>query len=147
MIKREHNLCRVELESEIPQQNVAILVLSTSWGSRWVSAEHRPPRGPSVRSEPDAVKTKIWFGSGLTSGLMQRSNAEATPQASQEIQGGQISDESVPGTRLFILGTSSDSRVMEDIAMLLFYLPMIILEAMFEANENKRKAGESTVIE
>ena len=36
---------------------------------------------------------------------------------------------------------------MEDIAMLLFYLPMIIFEAMFEANENKRKAGESTVIE
>jgi hypothetical protein len=78
---------------------------------------------------------------------MQRSNAEATPQGSQEIQGGQISDESVPGTRLSILGTSSDSRVMEDIAMLLFYLPMIIFEAMFEANENKRKAGEFTVIE
>jgi hypothetical protein len=31
---------------------------------------------------------------------------------------------------------------MEDIAMLLFYLPIIILEAMFEAKENKRKAGE-----
>jgi hypothetical protein len=36
---------------------------------------------------------------------------------------------------------------MEAIAMLLFYLPMTIFEAMFEANENKRKAGESTVIE
>jgi hypothetical protein len=36
---------------------------------------------------------------------------------------------------------------MEDIAMLLFYLPIIIFEAMFEANENKRKADESTVIE
>lgn len=35
--------------------------------------------------------------------------------------------------------------------MLLFYLPIIIFEAMFEAmfdaNENKRKAGASTVIE
>jgi hypothetical protein len=31
---------------------------------------------------------------------------------------------------------------MEDIAMLLFYLPIIIFEAMFEAKENKRKAGE-----
>jgi len=35
--------------------------------------------------------------------------------------------------------------------MLLFYLPIIIFEAMFEAmfeaNENKRKAGVSTVIE
>jgi hypothetical protein len=36
---------------------------------------------------------------------------------------------------------------MEDIAMLLFYLPILIFEAMFEANENKRMAGESTVIE
>ena len=57
--------------------------------------------------------------------------------------GGQISDESVPGTRLFILGTSSDNRVMEDIAC----LPMIIFEAMIEANEDKRKAIESTVVE
>ena len=35
--------------------------------------------------------------------------------------------------------------------MLLFYLPIIIFEAMFEAmfeaNENKRKAGVSAVIE
>jgi hypothetical protein len=31
---------------------------------------------------------------------------------------------------------------MEDIAMLLFYLPIIIFEAMFEARENERKAGE-----
>jgi len=36
---------------------------------------------------------------------------------------------------------------MEDIAMLLFYLPIIIFEAMLEANMNKRKADESTVIE
>jgi hypothetical protein len=44
---------------------------------------------------------------------------------------------------------------MEELAMLLFYLPIIIFEAMFEANfeamfdanENKRKAGVSTVIE
>jgi O-antigen/teichoic acid export membrane protein len=40
---------------------------------------------------------------------------------------------------------------MEEIAMLLFYLPIIIFEAMFEAmfeaNENKRKAGVSAVIE
>ena len=36
---------------------------------------------------------------------------------------------------------------MEDIATLLFYLPIIIFEAMFEANQNKRKADESTVIE
>jgi hypothetical protein len=35
----------------------------------------------------------------------------------------------------------------EDIAMLLFYLPIIIFEAMLEANLNKRKADESTVIE
>lgn len=31
---------------------------------------------------------------------------------------------------------------MEDIAILVFYLPIIIFEAMFEAKENKRKAGE-----
>jgi hypothetical protein len=44
---------------------------------------------------------------------------------------------------------------MEELAMLLFYLPLIIFEAMFESNfeamfdatENKRKAGVSTVIE
>jgi hypothetical protein len=36
---------------------------------------------------------------------------------------------------------------MEDIAMLLFYLPIIIFEAMLEANTNKREADESTVIE
>ena len=39
-------------------------------------------------------------------------SAEATPQASQEIDGSQISDESVPGTRLFILGTSPENRVL-----------------------------------
>lgn len=47
-----------------------------------------------------------------SSGLMHRSNAKATPQASQEIRGSQISDESVPETRRFILGTSSDNRVL-----------------------------------
>ena len=31
--------------------------------------------------------------------------------------------------------------------MLLFYSPIIIFEAMLEANLNKRKADESTVIE
>jgi hypothetical protein len=31
---------------------------------------------------------------------------------------------------------------MEDVAMLLFYLPIIIFEAMFEAKKNERKAGE-----
>jgi hypothetical protein len=36
---------------------------------------------------------------------------------------------------------------MEDIAMLLFYLPIIIFEVMLEADMNKRKADESTVIE
>jgi hypothetical protein len=36
---------------------------------------------------------------------------------------------------------------MEDIAMLVFYLPIIIFEAMPEANAKKRKADESTVIE
>src|ERR1700730_7820911 len=74
---------------------------------------------------------------------------QATLHASQEIDGSQISDESVPGTRLFILGTSPENRCcfgMEDIAMLLFYLPIIIFEAMLEANINKRKADESTVI-
>jgi hypothetical protein len=30
---------------------------------------------------------------------------------------------------------------MEDIAMLLFYLPIIIFEAMFKAKENAHKAG------
>ena len=36
---------------------------------------------------------------------------------------------------------------MEDVAMLLFYLPIINFEAMLEANANKREADESTVIE
>jgi len=36
---------------------------------------------------------------------------------------------------------------MEDIAMLVFYLPIIIFEAMLEANANKPKADESTDIE
>jgi hypothetical protein len=36
---------------------------------------------------------------------------------------------------------------MEDIAMLLFYLPIIIFEAMFEANGHRREADESRVIE
>jgi hypothetical protein len=31
---------------------------------------------------------------------------------------------------------------MEDVAMLLFYLPIIIFETMFEAKKNERKAGE-----
>jgi hypothetical protein len=31
---------------------------------------------------------------------------------------------------------------MEDIAMLLFYLPIIIFGAMFEAKENEPKAGD-----
>jgi hypothetical protein len=34
---------------------------------------------------------------------------------------------------------------MEDVAMLVFYLPIIIFEAMLETNANKRKAGEPTV--
>jgi hypothetical protein len=34
---------------------------------------------------------------------------------------------------------------MEDLAMLVFYLPIIIFEAMLEATANKRKAGEPTV--
>jgi hypothetical protein len=77
-------------------------------------------------------------------------SAEATPQASQGIRGSQISDESAPGTRLLILGTSRRTDCccgMEDIAMPLFYLPIIIFEAMLEANANKREADESTVIE
>jgi hypothetical protein len=39
---------------------------------------------------------------------------------------------------------------VEDTAMLLFYLPLIIFEAMFEANFDKRKAdvlSEPTVID
>jgi hypothetical protein len=37
---------------------------------------------------------------------------------------------------------------MEEIAMLLFYLPIIIFEALFEAKESKPKArGKSTAIE
>ena len=32
---------------------------------------------------------------------------------------------------------------LDDAAMLLIYLPIMIFEAMFEANENKRKADES----
>jgi hypothetical protein len=51
----------------------------------------------------------------------------------------------IPGTRLFILGTSPETD--EDIAMLLFYLPIIIFEAMLEANANRREADESLVIE
>jgi hypothetical protein len=35
----------------------------------------------------------------------------------------------------------------DDISVLLLYLPIAIFEAMFEANENERKADESTVIE
>jgi hypothetical protein len=31
---------------------------------------------------------------------------------------------------------------MEDVAMLLFYLPILIFEAMSEAKENERKVGE-----
>jgi hypothetical protein len=31
---------------------------------------------------------------------------------------------------------------MEDTAMLLFYLPLIIFEAMFEVNFDRRKVGE-----
>jgi hypothetical protein len=39
-------------------------------------------------------------------------------------------------------------RGIEDIAMLVFYLPIIIFEAMFGAGVNKRQAGrEPTVIE
>jgi hypothetical protein len=34
---------------------------------------------------------------------------------------------------------------MEDVAMLVFYLPIIIFEAMLEANANMRKVGELTV--
>jgi hypothetical protein len=52
------------------------------------------------------------------------------------------------GTRLFILGTAPRTESccgMEDVAMLVFYLPIIIFEAMLETNANKRKAGESTV--
>ena len=36
---------------------------------------------------------------------------------------------------------------MEDIAMLLFYLPIIIFEAMLKPNMDKRERDESTVIE
>jgi hypothetical protein len=39
-------------------------------------------------------------------------SGEAMPQASQGIDGSQISDESVPGTRLFILGTTPENRVL-----------------------------------
>jgi hypothetical protein len=44
-------------------------------------------------------------------------------------------------------GGSIKPNGREDIAMLLFYLRIIIFEAMLEANMNKRKAHESTVIE
>ena len=36
---------------------------------------------------------------------------------------------------------------MEDIAMLEFYLPIIIFEAMLGANANKRNANESTMFD
>jgi hypothetical protein len=39
-------------------------------------------------------------------------SAEATPQASQDIDGSWVSDESVPGTRLFALGTSPEKRLL-----------------------------------
>jgi hypothetical protein len=35
---------------------------------------------------------------------------------------------------------------MEDVAMLVFYLPIIIFEAMLEANANKHKVAEPAVI-
>jgi hypothetical protein len=61
------------------------------------------------------------------------------------------------GTRLFILGTAPKNRellrhggcchacVLLTDHNLLFYLPIIIFEAMLETNANKRKAGEPTV--
>lgn len=89
---------------------------------------------------------------------MQRSNAEATPQASEELRGSQISDEAFQELGCLFWEQAQITECccgMEEIAMLLFYLPIIIFEAMFEsnfeamfdANENKRKAGVSTVIE
>jgi hypothetical protein len=76
------------------------------------------------------------------------------------VDGSLIRDESVPGTwnsavifetELGCLSWERARRTecclgMEDIAMLVFYLPIIIFEAMLEANTNKRKADESTVI-
>ena len=50
----------------------------------------------------------------------------------------------VPGTRLFIFGTGRRAERhygMEDIAMLVFFLPIIIFEAMLEAQSNERGAG------
>jgi len=55
--------------------------------------------------------------------------------------------ESVPVTRLIILGTGPETPVLswlEDTAMLVFYLPIIIFEAMLEPHANKRKTGEPT---
>jgi hypothetical protein len=85
---------------------------------------------------------------------MQRSNAEATPQASEELRGSHISDEAFQELGCLFWEQAQITECccgMEEIAMLLFYLPIIIFEAMFEAmfeaNENKRKAGVSTVIE
>ena len=65
-------------------------------------------------------------------------------------QGSQISDESVPETRRFILGTGAENRLlscMEDIAMLVFFLPIIIFEAMLAPNANEREADEFISVE
>jgi hypothetical protein len=78
-----------------------------------------------------------------------RTGASATTQAGQEIQGSPIRDESVPRNSAVYFGNGpGEPNVgcgMEDVAMLVFYLPIIIFEAMLEANANKCKVGEPTV--
>jgi hypothetical protein len=63
-----------------------------------------------------------------------------SPENFARIQGSPIGDESVPGTRLFYAGTDTSNRVLlqhGEIAMLLFYLPIILFEVMLEAQMNK----------
>jgi hypothetical protein len=63
----------------------------------------------------------------------------------QEVQGSLIKGESVPGTRLCLFWERARRTEcccgMEDIAMLVFYLPFIIFAAMLEANADRRKVG------
>jgi hypothetical protein len=56
-------------------------------------------------------------------------------------------EEIVPGTPLFISGTTQVNRTLSwqwrIIAMLVFYLPIIILEAMLQPWPNKREAARA----
>jgi hypothetical protein len=80
---------------------------------------------------------------------MRRSRTRI-PNTAKKIDGRSTSDENVPETSPIFFGTRLENWEfigMEDFAMLLFYLPFIIFEAMLEANLSKRKPDDPTVIE